>query len=173
MALGREVHLAGERLDEAGEQAGAVAHLVGGGWWSASVGPPGSVVVACDPTSRGVAVPTPIAARRPWVTYALLAVAVVAVSTSAPLIAGADAPTLAIAFWRNALSLPVLAACGCSPAATERAGLASPVSRATAGCRACRACSSPPTSRRGSRASRSPRSRRRSRSSPPNRCGRR
>jgi drug/metabolite transporter (DMT)-like permease len=40
---------------------------------------------------------------------ALLAVAVAAVSTSAPLIAGADAPTLAIAFWRNALSLPVLA----------------------------------------------------------------
>ncbi len=40
---------------------------------------------------------------------ALLGVAVVAVSTSAPLIAGADAPTLAIAFWRNALSLPVLA----------------------------------------------------------------
>jgi len=40
--------------------------------------------------------------------YALLAVAVVAVSTSAPLIRGADAPTLAIAFWRNALSLPLL-----------------------------------------------------------------
>jgi drug/metabolite transporter (DMT)-like permease len=40
--------------------------------------------------------------------YALLAVAVVAVSTSAPLIRGADAPTLAIAFWRNALSLPIL-----------------------------------------------------------------
>ena len=34
----------------------------------------------------------------------------VAVSTSAPLIAGADAPALAIAFWRNALSLPILAA---------------------------------------------------------------
>jgi drug/metabolite transporter (DMT)-like permease len=40
---------------------------------------------------------------------ALLAVAVTAVSTSAPLIAGADAPTLSIAFWRNVLSLPVLA----------------------------------------------------------------
>jgi drug/metabolite transporter (DMT)-like permease len=35
-------------------------------------------------------------------------VAIVAVSTSAPLIAGAEAPTLSIAFWRNALSLPVL-----------------------------------------------------------------
>jgi drug/metabolite transporter (DMT)-like permease len=38
----------------------------------------------------------------------LLAVAVAAVSTAAPLIAGADAPTLTIAFWRNALSLPIL-----------------------------------------------------------------
>ena len=33
-----------------------------------------------------------------------LAVAVVAVSSSAPLIAFAAAPALAIAFWRNALS---------------------------------------------------------------------
>ena len=49
------------------------------------------------------------AARAPAGDLALLAVAVVAVSTSAPLIAGADAPALAIAFWRNALSLPVLA----------------------------------------------------------------
>lgn len=47
--------------------------------------------------------------RAPAGDVALLAVAIVAVSTSAPLIAGADAPTLAIAFWRNALSLPVLA----------------------------------------------------------------
>ena len=38
----------------------------------------------------------------------LLAVAVLAVSTSAPLIRAAAAPTLAIAFWRNALALPVL-----------------------------------------------------------------
>lgn len=38
----------------------------------------------------------------------LLAVAVVAVSTSAPLIRGAAAPTLAIAFWRNVLALPAL-----------------------------------------------------------------
>jgi drug/metabolite transporter (DMT)-like permease len=35
-------------------------------------------------------------------------VAVAAVSTSAPLIRGAAAPTLAIAFWRNALALPVV-----------------------------------------------------------------
>jgi drug/metabolite transporter (DMT)-like permease len=38
----------------------------------------------------------------------LLAVAVLAVSTSAPLIRGAAAPTLAIAAWRNILSVPVL-----------------------------------------------------------------
>jgi drug/metabolite transporter (DMT)-like permease len=40
----------------------------------------------------------------------LLAVAVVAVSTAAPLVRVADAPTLAIAFWRNALALPVVVA---------------------------------------------------------------
>lgn len=38
----------------------------------------------------------------------LLAVAVTAVSTAAPLVRAADAPTLAIAFWRNALALPVV-----------------------------------------------------------------
>jgi len=37
-----------------------------------------------------------------------LTLAVVAVSSSAPLIAFAAAPALAIAFWRNALALPVL-----------------------------------------------------------------
>lgn len=41
---------------------------------------------------------------------ALLGVAVLAVSTSAPLIRGAAAPTLAIAAWRNVLSVPVLGA---------------------------------------------------------------
>jgi drug/metabolite transporter (DMT)-like permease len=40
---------------------------------------------------------------------ALLGLAVAAVSTAAPLIRVADAPTLAIAFWRNALALPPLA----------------------------------------------------------------
>jgi drug/metabolite transporter (DMT)-like permease len=39
----------------------------------------------------------------------LIAVAVVAVSTSAPLIREAEAPALAIAFWRNALAVAVLA----------------------------------------------------------------
>jgi drug/metabolite transporter (DMT)-like permease len=38
----------------------------------------------------------------------LLGVAVLAVSTSAPLIRGAAAPTLAIAFWRNILALPAV-----------------------------------------------------------------
>ena len=47
--------------------------------------------------------------RAPAGDLLLLAVAVAAVSTSAPLIAGADAPSLSIAFWRNALSLPILA----------------------------------------------------------------
>jgi hypothetical protein len=43
------------------------------------------------------------------VNYVLRSISPTAVSTSAPLIAGADAPALAIAFWRNALSLPILA----------------------------------------------------------------
>jgi drug/metabolite transporter (DMT)-like permease len=47
--------------------------------------------------------------HRPDATvYAALAVGVVAVATSGPLIAYAAAPALAIAFWRNALALPVL-----------------------------------------------------------------
>lgn len=44
----------------------------------------------------------------PLTELVLLAVAVVAVSTSAPLIRGAAAPTLAIAFWRNAMSIPLV-----------------------------------------------------------------
>ena len=50
------------------------------------------------------------AARPPTRDLLLLAVAVIAVSTSAPLIAGADAPTLTIALWRNLLALPILGA---------------------------------------------------------------
>lgn len=46
--------------------------------------------------------------RVPVLDLVLLGVAVLAVSTSAPLIRGAAAPTLAIAFWRNALALPVV-----------------------------------------------------------------
>ncbi len=47
--------------------------------------------------------------RRPGVlSFAALAVAVVAISSSAPMIAFAAAPALAIAFWRNALAVSVL-----------------------------------------------------------------
>jgi drug/metabolite transporter (DMT)-like permease len=53
---------------------------------------------------------TTVSSRPPTLDLLLLAVAVAAVSTSAPLIRGAAAPTLAIAFWRNALALPVLGA---------------------------------------------------------------
>ena len=53
---------------------------------------------------------TTASSRPPTLDLLLLAVAVAAVSTSAPLIRGAAAPTLAIAFWRNALALPVLGA---------------------------------------------------------------
>jgi drug/metabolite transporter (DMT)-like permease len=42
------------------------------------------------------------------VDLVLLGVAVAAVSTSAPLVRGASAPSLAIAFWRNALAVPLL-----------------------------------------------------------------
>jgi drug/metabolite transporter (DMT)-like permease len=47
--------------------------------------------------------------RPPPRDLALLGLAVAAVSTAAPLVRIADAPTLAIAFWRNALALPALA----------------------------------------------------------------
>lgn len=49
-----------------------------------------------------------VGARPPTLDLVLLGVAVAAVSTSAPLIRGAAAPTLAIAFWRNAFALPIL-----------------------------------------------------------------
>jgi hypothetical protein len=62
-----------------------------------------------DPASRGTEVgPVPGRPAPPPVDVALLWVAVVAVSTSGPLIRGADAPSLAIAFYRNALALPVV-----------------------------------------------------------------
>lgn len=51
----------------------------------------------------------PVDAPPPPGDVALLGVAVLAVSTSAPLIRYAGAPALAIAMWRNALALPVLA----------------------------------------------------------------
>jgi drug/metabolite transporter (DMT)-like permease len=58
---------------------------------------------------RPVAAPEPAhPAGPPRRDLALLALAVVAVSTAAPLVRVADAPALAVAFWRNALALPVL-----------------------------------------------------------------
>lgn len=51
----------------------------------------------------------PTATSPPPADLALLAVAVVAVSTSGPLIRYAAAPALAVAMWRNLLALPVLA----------------------------------------------------------------
>jgi drug/metabolite transporter (DMT)-like permease len=56
---------------------------------------------AVDPRPRTAATP-------PAGELLLLGVAVLAVSTSAPLIRGAAAPTLAIAFWRNVLALPAV-----------------------------------------------------------------
>lgn len=56
---------------------------------------------AVDPRPRPAAAP-------PAGELVLLGVAIIAVSTSAPLIRGAAAPTLAIAFWRNLLALPAV-----------------------------------------------------------------
>jgi drug/metabolite transporter (DMT)-like permease len=56
-------------------------------------------------------------------TLAALAVAVVAISSSAPLIAYAAAPALAIAFWRNAFAAVVLAPAVGATRRTELAGL--------------------------------------------------
>jgi drug/metabolite transporter (DMT)-like permease len=52
--------------------------------------------------------PAPAVHRPPPIDLGLLGIAVAAISTSAPLVRAADAPTLAIAFWRNALALPLL-----------------------------------------------------------------
>jgi drug/metabolite transporter (DMT)-like permease len=46
--------------------------------------------------------------RPPAGDLVLIAIAVAAVSTAAPLIRGAEAPSLAVAFWRNALAVAVL-----------------------------------------------------------------
>src|SRR3954452_24094163 len=49
-----------------------------------------------------------VLAAPPPADLLLLTVAIAAVSTSAPLIAATAAPTLAIAFWRNAMASGVL-----------------------------------------------------------------
>jgi drug/metabolite transporter (DMT)-like permease len=61
--------------------------------------------------------------RPPAGDVVLIAVAVVAVSTSAPLIRRADAPSLAIAFWRNLLAVAVLVPFTAARRRTEIAGL--------------------------------------------------
>ena len=63
--------------------------------------------------------PCPRLDRPPAGDLLLLVVAVAAVSTSAPLIAGADAPTLTIAFWRNALEPAAHRRSGSWPGATS------------------------------------------------------
>ena len=52
--------------------------------------------------------PLRVVARPPAGDLALIGVAVVAVSTAAPLIREAHAPALAVAFWRNAFAVAVL-----------------------------------------------------------------
>lgn len=61
--------------------------------------------------------------NRALLTGAALAIAVLAVSSSAPLIAFAAAPALAIAFWRNALSAAVLTPITLGPRRAEFRGL--------------------------------------------------
>jgi drug/metabolite transporter (DMT)-like permease len=63
--------------------------------------------------------------RPPWLTGAALAVAVLAVSTSAPLIAFVAAPALAVAFWRNGLAFAALTPITVGPRRAELATLRS------------------------------------------------
>jgi drug/metabolite transporter (DMT)-like permease len=63
-----------------------------------------------------------IGQRPGLLTAAALAVAVLAVSSSAPLIAFAAAPALAVAFWRNALATAVLTPITLGPRRAELAG---------------------------------------------------
>ena len=63
----------------------------------------------CEPgPAMAVPAPTPTRDAAPPLDVALLGVAVLAVSTSGPLIRYAAAPALAVAMWRNLLALPVL-----------------------------------------------------------------
>ncbi|WP_212986453.1 DMT family transporter [Actinoplanes auranticolor] len=57
--------------------------------------------------------------RPSWLTGAALAVAVLAVSTSAPLIAFVAAPALAVAFWRNGLAFAALTPIAAGPRRAE------------------------------------------------------
>ena len=64
-------------------------------------------------------------------TIAAVTVAIVAVSVSGPIIAYAAAPALAIAFWRNAMAVGVLAPAALIRRRTELAELAGPKGRRT------------------------------------------
>ncbi|WP_213454888.1 DMT family transporter [Rhizomonospora bruguierae] len=72
---------------------------------------------------------TPASDRAGPVTVAALGVAVVAVAVSAPLIAYAAAPGLAIAFWRNAVATAALVPAAAATRGTELRGLAGPARR--------------------------------------------
>lgn len=67
---------------------------------------------------------SPAVTRPPAGDLALIGLAVVAVSTAAPLIRGADAPALAVAFWRNAFAVAVLVPVTALRRREEVAGLA-------------------------------------------------
>lgn len=70
---------------------------------------PGGAAVVAGPSTPGVGTPAPAAVHRPPAgDLGLMVMAVVAVSTSGPLIAAAAAPSLAIAFYRNALASGLL-----------------------------------------------------------------
>ena len=81
---------------------------------------------ASDSRAAGLAV-----GKAGALTWLLLAVGIVAVSTSGPLIAAAAAPALAIAFWRNALASGVLIPL---TAVTSRADVRKLDRRAIGGC---------------------------------------
>jgi drug/metabolite transporter (DMT)-like permease len=61
-----------------------------------------------DPVNASGAPPTGLVARPTGTTFLLLAIALVGVSASAPLIAAIAAPALAIALWRNVFGVAVL-----------------------------------------------------------------
>ena len=84
----------------------------------------GGAAVAAGRASPEPARPVlPAVHRPPAGDVGLLAVAVLAVSTSGPLIAAAAAPSLAIAFYRNAMASGVLLPWALSRCATELRGL--------------------------------------------------
>ena len=67
--------------------------------------------------------------RHDPLTVGALLVAVVSVSSSAPMIAYAAAPALALAFWRNALAVGVLAPTAAAVRRDELRALAAPTGR--------------------------------------------